>query len=640
MSLKKYLNIIFFAVLFFIFLILFVVRIADYEFDEYAAVLEEPQHVREEPRHAILHLTHEDFLTSIENPRHYEICGFIVAGVVPHHVTAAAMISGFFSAASAFADYYDMVVILAPNHEGDYANVILSERDWDIGEGVFTHRGFVDDLMREHAINASISHAHMEGDHSAGILIPYIYHYLPGTPVAPILLSRALSLDEIVNLYRWLENWIAASDKNVLLVASIDFSHFLTPSEAALRDVATKQAIHERDFQRLHAMCDYYLDSPAAMIVFLKYLDGLGVPVEIIDHGCAADFLGPGLDETTSYIIITGARPSRVRLTFTGDLMLHEPQTTVDFNHTFSRVRGHLQSADLTIGNLETVFGGFFSDFPLFSAPDEFGYALRDAGFDLLATANNHSLDQGVEGLLRNLDFLESIGIGTFGTYRSREERDTVLIREVGGIRFAFLAYTFGTNNQPIPAGRDYLVNLIHADLIRADIARARDLADFVIIMPHMGFEYEITVRQEIQDWAMLMLEAGADIVVAGHPHVVQTMGFVQILDENGDTRRGFVAYCLGNFVSSQREIPTETGVMLNLYFETRGGIPVFAGASYVPTWVKFNDAAGRLDIIILPVKEALRDENLNLRPQDLARLHEIPGELAEIIFCPDTPMF
>ncbi|MCL1877746.1 MAG: AmmeMemoRadiSam system protein B, partial [Defluviitaleaceae bacterium] len=465
--------------------------------------------------HSILHVTHGEFLHSVDHPRRYDVCGFIVAGVIPHHITAATMISGFFSAASVFADYYDLVVILAPNHSGDLANVILSDRNWDIGEGVTAHRGFVEDLMGEHAFNAVVSHGHVEGDHSVGVFIPYIYHYLPNTSVAPVLLNRALSFDETLNLFHWLVNWIEASGENVLLVASIDFSHFLTPREAALRDIVTKDAVSRRDFLQIHEFCDNYLDSAAAMIIFLSYLDALGIAPQIIDHACASDFLGPGLDETTTYMIIVGTRPSRVRLTFVGDIMLHEPP--VDNTYTFSWVREHLQSADLAIGNLETVFGGFFSGFPLFSAPDEFGYALRDAGFDLLSTANNHSLDQGVDGLLRSLDFLEGIGIGTFGTYRNREERDAILVRESAcGMRFAFLAYTFGTNNRQIPQNRDYLVNLIRADLIRADITLARELADFVIIMPHMGFEYEPFVRQEIKDLAMMMLEAGADIVVAG----------------------------------------------------------------------------------------------------------------------------
>jgi poly-gamma-glutamate synthesis protein (capsule biosynthesis protein) len=234
-----------------------------------------------------------------------------------------------------------------------------------------------------------------------------------------------------------------------------------------------------------------------------------------------------------------------------------------------------------------------------------------------------------VDGLLRTLDFLEEIGIGTFGTYRNPNERENILIREVQGMTFAFLAYTFSAGAGQIPTGREYLVNLMNADLIRADINRARQKADFVIIKPHMGFEYELFVRQEIKDWALLMLAAGADIVVAGHPHVVQPMGIVYIENqETGDLRRGFVAYCLGNFVSSQREIPTETGVILNLYFERHGNNPpTLAAYSTTKTWVKFTNIHGEKDIMVLPVTEtlqALENGTKHLRTQDIARLHEI----------------
>ena len=586
------------------------------------------------PRHAIRNLCHDIFIQSISAPRAYEIEGFIKAGVVPHHATAATMISGFFAQAANFAEYYDTIIILAPNHEGDLADVVISYRDWDIGSGVSTHSSFVQSLHAAPGINTAISHTHMETDHSASVFIPYIYHYLPDTKVAPVLLNRSLSFSGTERLFNWLIDWVETSGENVLLLASIDFSHFLTAPEAWERDTITTNAILNRDLRQIHYLNYHYLDSAAAMIIFLMYIDVVGAALEIVDHANATDFLGPGLDETTSYKIIVGTRLTRVRLTFTGDIMLHEAQTHVCFNHTLSQVRPHLQSADIAIGNLETVMGGKFSDFPLFSAPDTFGYALRDAGFDLLSTANNHALDQGVDGLLRSLDFLHGIGIGTFGTYQCREARDTILIREAGGISFAFLAYTFSTNGQPIPAGQEYLVNLMHEDLIRSDIAQARQLADIVIVMPHMGNEYELFVRQEFKDWAMLMLDAGADVVVAGHPHVVQPMGFVQIA---GESRRGFIAYCLGNFVSSQREVHTDAGVMLNLYFERAGNKPpTLVAASVIPTWVQFTNAAGQKDVVVLPISETLlaieSGENMNLRHADILRMRDARREITATV--------
>jgi len=595
----------------------------------YQTTTTQPTSVHPEPekKHAILHLTHHEFINSINNPRIFPTLQNekIFAGVVPHHNTAAVLISGFFAQASNHVDDYDLVIILAPNHEGELASVVLSYRDWDIGNGVFTCRQFVNDLMDAEGINTAIGHSLMELDHAASILIPYIYHYLPDTKVAPILLNRTLSFDATIQLFYWINTWVASSDKNILLVASIDFSHFLTVPQSREMDRVTKEAIFSHDLHRIHAMNYHYLDSTAAMIIFLMYLEYLGLPPQIVAHTDASEFLGPGLDETTSYMIIVGTKPSdtavldparkaqeaegRVQLTFTGDIMLHQAQmnASADFDRSFSAVRPLLQDADLAIGNLETVLAGFFMDdnstpFPRFSAPDEFGYALKNAGFNLLSTANNHALDQGVEGLLRNINFLETLGIDSFGTYPTAEARDNILIREVHGMRFAFLSYTFGTNNQPIPPGREYLVNIINENLIRADITRARALADFVIIMPHMGYEYELTVRDSIKSWAMMMLEAGADIVVAGHPHVVQPMGFVDVIDpQTGLTRRGFVAYCLGNFISSQRMPHTYTGIILNLYFEMAANSqPVLAEYSYVPTRVAFEGS----NAVVLPELE------------------------------------
>ena len=263
-----------------------------------------------EPMLAILHLTHDEFLDSVANPRDFPAIphGRIAAGVVPHHNTAAVLISGFFNRAANHADYYDLVIILAPNHEGAIANVVLSYRNWDIGGGVLTNRQFVEDLMAAEGINTAISHGLMETDHSASILIPYIYHYLPGVPVAPVLLNRALSFNATVTLFNWLNDWIAASGKNVLLVASIDFSHFLTVPRSRQADQITKEAIFSNDLRRIHEMNYHHLDSAAAMIIFLMYLQEMGLVPEIAAHTDASEFLGPWLDETTSYMVIVGVK--------------------------------------------------------------------------------------------------------------------------------------------------------------------------------------------------------------------------------------------------------------------------------------------------------------------------------------------
>ena len=602
---------------------------------------------------SVRHISPAVFTHSVYNPRGFHANGRILAGVVPHHDVAATLISGFFYEASRFD--YDLVIILAPNHEADLADVVLSYRNWNFGTGVITHGGFVDSLHGAEGINTAISHGHMENDHAASIFIPYIYHFLPNTKVAPMLINRSLSFTGTIVLYRWLLDFIRSSELDVLVVASIDFSHFLFHQEAMGRDAYTKEAIRQRNFLRIHSLNYHYLDSAASLIMFLMYVDELGLCMEIKHHTSAAEFLGPNIPEVTSYMVIVGSMACEkidtaqapVRLSFVGDIMFHEAQFLHgSFDRVFYKIIPKLRDADLLIGNLETVFGGVdvgrggFMDFPRFSAPDEFGIALKSAGFHILTTANNHSLDQGTDGLLRTVCFLESLGITAVGTNRNQEERERLVLKEVGGIRFAFLAYTLSLNGNTVPTDRAYLVNILSETRIRGDIYRARQYADFVIVLPHMGYEYELTVRQSVKNLAAMMFDAGADVVIANHPHVVQPMGFVYAKSREEVTgyepesdsfgkRVGFVAYSLGNFISSQRIPPTDAGVILNLYFDfCESGKPVMAGYSTIPTWVKFINASGQKDIRILPVHETLArieaGENVNLRPQDVLRLNDI----------------
>jgi poly-gamma-glutamate synthesis protein (capsule biosynthesis protein) len=231
------------------------------------------------------------------------------------------------------------------------------------------------------------------------------------------------------------------------------------------------------------------------------------------------------------------------------------------------------------------------------------------------------------------LDVLDTLGIYAVGTHRTREERDTVLLKDINGITFAFLAYSYSTNGVPLTAGKPYLLNLLDENLIKSDIARAKSHnPDFIVVMPHMGDEYVYSPRRVWRDWAYLMLSAGADIVVAHHPHVLQPMEFIEIRNEDGTTRRGFVAWSLGNFISGQRTKPRDAGVILNMAFEKRGNERAYIKTiSYIPTWVQFMDRSGQFNIQVLPVYETLKayDDNGggSIRASDIPRLRAVHAE-------------
>ncbi|MCL2350975.1 MAG: AmmeMemoRadiSam system protein B, partial [Firmicutes bacterium] len=161
--------------------------------------------------------------------------GLITAGVVPHHLVGQTLISGLLELASENAPggSFDTAVIVAPNHAGDIADIITSRKNWDFGAGVACDRdmtGAVLGLGREFDI--AENDARMEADRSASTMIPFVARYLPGAAVAPALVSRTMSLDDTLNFAGALYDMIRASGKRVLLLCSIDFSHYQDPDKA------------------------------------------------------------------------------------------------------------------------------------------------------------------------------------------------------------------------------------------------------------------------------------------------------------------------------------------------------------------------------------------------------------------------
>ena len=302
--------------------------------------------------------------------------------------------------------------------------------------------------------------------------------------------------------------------------------------------------------------------------------------------------------------------PITATLTVAGDVMSHMPQTNdayvaetgeYDYSPMLRYAKPWVEQADLALANLETTFSGGpnYSGYPAFNTPDALGVALKDMGFDLLSTTNNHSLDRGFSGLSRTLDVLDEIGLPHVGTYRTQEEREEnsgIVVADCGGISIAFLAYSYGTNGIPVPEGREYCINLFNTDyttnmstpdtaLLEADLAAARALGcDLIAVVMHWGIEYQLQPNAYQQQMAETLIDLGADLVLGGHPHVLEPYEFVTT--EAGNT--GFVCYSLGNFISSQVYEYTNTTVLLNLELKkdlTTGEATVEA-VSYVPFYM------------------------------------------------------
>ncbi|NLZ52280.1 MAG: CapA family protein [Thermoanaerobacteraceae bacterium] len=263
-----------------------------------------------------------------------------------------------------------------------------------------------------------------------------------------------------------------------------------------------------------------------------------------------------------------------------GDVMMHEGQIwagydektdTFDYSEFFHVVKDEITAADIAMADLETTLGGKeqkYTGYPMFNSPDELADALKNAGFDIIVTSNNHSLDRGAKGALRTIQVLKERGLAPLGTYESEEEREQILIKEANGINFAFLSYTYGTNGIPIPKDMPYLVNLIDEESILSDLEKARSQADVVVVYLHFGEEYQRTPSKSQRKLAHLLLKNGASLIVASHPHVIQPGEWMEVEEADGEIIKKYVAYSMGNFISAQRFPHTEEGLMMKFTLE------------------------------------------------------------------------
>lgn len=355
-------------------------------------------------------------------------------------------------------------------------------------------------------------------------------------------------------------------------------------------------------------------------------------------------FFNPITEEKTE-VTIWKDSVLTAELCFVGDLMCHSTQfnyakvgvDTFDFTGVYREVKKYLSTPDLTIGNLETVVAGDdkgFSGYPYFNAPDDFIFALKDAGFDLLITANNHALDQGYDGIKRTIEVINQYKIHRTGTFTSQEDRDSVRIFLVNLIKIAFLAYSENTNGLPIPKGKDFVINLIDEELIKRDINKAREKGvDIVLVHLHYGPEYNREPSDYQKQIVQKIIELGADIIIGGHPHVIQP--FDNFMTNNTKLDSGFIAYSIGNFISNQRWRYSDAGVILNIQISKNQFTDsvYLSNINYIPTWVfKGTTERGR-EYIILPSQISEEDSAYTfLTGEDKKFIKEAFKDTKEII--------
>ncbi len=249
-----------------------------------------------------------------------------------------------------------------------------------------------------------------------------------------------------------------------------------------------------------------------------------------------------------------------------------------------------------------------YSNYPQFNSPEELAYGLADMGIDVLSTAGNHCLDKGFSGLSNTLNVLDSAKISHTGTARTKEERDTILLKNVNGIKVAFISYTYGTNGIPIPDGKDFCVNLIDKNLIKKDIESAKSQnADVIISCMHWGIEYQTKQNAEQEELADFLFQNGVDIILGNHPHVLQPMEKKTITLEDGSIKDCFVIYAFGNFICDQNAENTRNSIILNMDItKNPDGKILIDNIDYIPTYMYKNPNLSIRKMKVLDIEKTI----------------------------------
>ncbi len=336
---------------------------------------------------------------------------------------------------------------------------------------------------------------------------------------------------------------------------------------------------------------------------------------------------------------------STATIASTGDLLMHMPvvNTTLqadgsyDFTSVFRYLAPYASAADYAVANLETTLCGTdngykYSGYPCFNCPDEIVDGAMDAGFDMFTTVNNHCYDTSTVGLKRTLTVLKEKNMDALGTMSTAEDPKYV-IQDINGIQIGMIAYTYSTmgdNGRPmingIPTKADALglINTFDVDRLGAfyeeiggHIQSMEEAgAEAVVVFMHWGYEYQLVPSDHQTKMAQKLCDLGVDVIIGGHPHVVQPM---DLLTSTADPNHKTVClYSMGNAVSNQRlgnisaigTAHTEDGVLFSVTFSKYSdGTVALEGTELIPCWVNMRTVDGKRQYNILPLDGETRDQ-------------------------------
>lgn len=312
---------------------------------------------------------------------------------------------------------------------------------------------------------------------------------------------------------------------------------------------------------------------------------------------------------------------SEITISAVGDIMFHLPMYKrsynvetgeYNFDSYYRRMKKYFDRSDLVVGNYEATSlpEKQLSGFPFFNAPKESIRSLKEQGFDLLVTANNHCLDTGISGLISTIDLMNEYGIYHTGTF-SGKLRDGLLI-DIKGIKVGVLSYTqqFNGLESRLPEDKKYMANKLDIEMIKQDVHDLKSRgADIILLFPHWGEEYFTVPTNYQKEMSEFILDAGVDIILGSHPHVIQRGELIESLNA-----KKYVLYSMGNSISNQRyetmgNYNTECGLLaeIKIVKNFKNNKTSLKKVNLIPTYVnRIRNSKGHYELEVIAIDDIL----------------------------------
>ncbi len=285
-------------------------------------------------------------------------------------------------------------------------------------------------------------------------------------------------------------------------------------------------------------------------------------------------------------------KEDKVYLVASGDNLIHstvynkcEKNGKYDFNDIYKYIKDYIKKYDIAVINQETIFiddNSKISSYPTFGTPQSMGEAVVNAGFNTILSATNHTFDKGMYGIETTLKYWKEnySDVNLLGIHETIEDYENIDIIEKNNIKIAMFNYTYGLNGFSLPKDEFYRVNLLSdKEKFLNDLKKAEDLADISICFVHIGEEYRYTPTDYQKNYIKDLIDAGADIIICAHPHVIEPVEYV----ETNKGNKALVYYSLGNFISGQTELDRNLGGLASIEITKKDNITKVTDYSFIP---------------------------------------------------------